>query len=195
MDNDHLDGNVHNINYTNAQTKTSCKTKKQSEGEDEIDKAFDDIVCQETSFVKQGYNDGLVSGVIKQCQEGHKLGLQKGCEIGSEVGYYRGFSLVSLKYLKKKESKSPLSAKQQKCIKVLDKLLKLTEDIPSTNPHPTGTEIEATSVDVSDLLRDMRAKFSLANNLLNVDDSNKQISGSSLNTKNQESSKPKSLAW
>ena len=34
MDNDHLDGNVHNINYTNAQTKTktSCKTKKQSEG-------------------------------------------------------------------------------------------------------------------------------------------------------------------
>jgi hypothetical protein len=32
MDNDYLDGNVHNINYTNAQTKTSCKTKKQSEG-------------------------------------------------------------------------------------------------------------------------------------------------------------------
>ena len=108
-------------------------------GEDEIDKAFDDIVCQETSYVKQGYNDGLISGVIKQCQEGHKLGLQKGYEIGSEVGYYRGFSLVSLKYLNSQESKSRLSAKQKKCIKVLDKLLKLTEEIPSTNPHPKGT--------------------------------------------------------
>ena len=58
------------------------------------------------------------------------------------------------------------------------------------------TDVDADSVDVWDLLRDMRAKFSLAKNLLNVDDSNKEISGGSLNTnKNKESLKPKSLAW
>lgn len=161
-----------------------------------IDKAFDDIVCHETSFVKQGYNDGLVSGVIKQCQEGHKLGIEKGFEIGSEVGYYRGFSLASLKYLNSKEPKSRLSAKQLKAIKVLEKLLKLSEEIPTTNPHPTGTEEEeAASVDVWDMLRDMRAKFSLAKNLLDSGDSNKQISGESLNTKNKEGYNPKTLAW
>ena len=89
------------------------------------------------TFVKQGYNDGLSSGLAKQCQEGFKLGLQKGSEIGSEVGYYRGFALVSLKHLKLEGSKSPLSTKQKKCVKVLEKLLTSTEEFPSTNPRHT----------------------------------------------------------
>ena len=63
------------------------------------------------------------------------LGIQKGFEIGSEVGQYRGFALVWLQYLTSKGTKSPLSTKQEKCIKVLEKLLKSTEEILPTNPR------------------------------------------------------------
>ena len=68
------------------------------------------------------------------------LGIQKGFEIGSEVGQYRGFSLTWLEYLKSKSAKSPLSTKEQKSVKVLEKLLKTTEEISSSNPHAPSTE-------------------------------------------------------
>ena len=102
--------------------------------EDSIDKAFNDIACQEVTFANQGYSDGLISGSIKHCQEGYKLGLQKGFEIGSEVGNYRGFAIVSLKQISTQGPITKLSSKQQRCIKVLEKLLKSTEEFPSTNP-------------------------------------------------------------
>ena len=56
-------------------------------------------------------------------------------------------------------------------------------------------EEEAASIDVWDMLRDMRAKFSLAKSLLNINDSSKEPSEASLRTKNKESSNSKTLAW
>ena len=102
---------------------------------DEIDRAFEDLINQELSLVKKGYTDGIDAGITKHCQEGYKLGLQKGSEIGSKVGSYRGFALVAIKLLNEEGKQAPLSAKKQKCVKVLGKLLKSTEEIPSTNPH------------------------------------------------------------
>ena len=102
---------------------------------DEIDRAFEDLINQELSLVKKGYTDGIDAGITKHCQEGYKLGLQKGSEIGSKVGSYRGFALVAIKLLNEEAKQAPLSAKKQKCLKVLGKLLKSTEEIPSTNPH------------------------------------------------------------
>ena len=45
-----------------------------------IDKAFDEIACQEVIYANQGYSDGLITGHAKQCREGHVLGLKKGFE-------------------------------------------------------------------------------------------------------------------
>ena len=87
--------------------------------------------------MKQGYRDGLVTGITKHCHEGYKLGLQKGSEIGCKLGLYRGFALIAIKHLNREAETSPLSTKKQKCVKVLRKLLKSTEEIPSNNPHTT----------------------------------------------------------
>ena len=78
-----------------------------------------------------------MTGITKHCHEGYKLGLQKGSEIGCTVGSYRGFALIAIKHLNNESEKYPLSIKKQKCLKVLRKLLKSTEEIPSTNPHAT----------------------------------------------------------
>ena len=85
--------------------------------------------------MEKGYKDGLNTGITKHCLEGYKLGLQKGSEVGSKVGSYRGFALVAIKHLSEEAERSTLSPKKQKCIKVLGKLLKSTEEFPSTNPH------------------------------------------------------------
>ena len=104
---------------------------------DEIDRAFEDLISQELSFVQKGYKDGLNTGITKHCNEGYKLGLQKGSEVGSKIGSYRGFALIALKHLNEEAILSKLSPKKQKCIKILGKLLKSTEEFPSTNPHAT----------------------------------------------------------
>ena len=87
--------------------------------------------------MQKGYKDGLNTGITKHCNEGYKLGLQKGSEVGSKIGSYRGFALFALKHLNEEAIVSKLSPKKQKCIKVLGKLLKSTEEFPSTNPHAT----------------------------------------------------------
>ena len=56
-------------------------------------------------------------------------------------------------------------------------------------------EEEGASIDVWDMLRDMRAKFSLAKSLLKINDSSKEPSEASLRSKNKESSNSKTLAW
>ena len=89
--------------------------------------------------MQKGYKDGLNTGITKHCNEGYKLGLQKGSEVGSKIGSYRGFALFALKHLNEEALVSKLSPKKQKCIKVLGKLLKGTEEFPSTNPHATIT--------------------------------------------------------
>ena len=103
-----------------------------------IDKAFDEIACQEVINANQGYSDGLITGHAKQCREGHVLGLKKGFELGSEIGEYRGFALVSLKYLTTEDRANELTPKQKKCVKVLEKVIKSTEEVPSTNLHPNN---------------------------------------------------------
>ena len=103
-----------------------------------IDKAFDEIACQEVIYANQGYSDGLITGYVKQCREGHVLGLKKGFELGSEIGEYRGFALVSLKYLTTEDRANELTPKQKKCVKVLEKIIKSTEEVPSTNLHPNN---------------------------------------------------------
>ena len=55
--------------------------------------------------------------------------------------------------------------------------------------------MEDTSADVWDMLRDMRSKFTLVKNLLNVDESNKQVTGELLNTGNKETPKSNTLNW
>ena len=87
--------------------------------------------------MQKGYKDGLNTGITKHCNEGYKLGLQKGSEVGSKIGSYRGFALIALKHLNEEAILSKLSPKKQKCIKILGKLLKSTEEFPSTNPHAT----------------------------------------------------------
>ena len=106
--------------------------------DDSITKAFDDIVFLEDTFAQRGFIDGRISGLIKQVQDGYSLGTQKGFEIGSEVGQCRGFALVWLQHLKNLEktaSDSSSNHKYARCIKVLQKLLKSTDEVPLTNPR------------------------------------------------------------
>lgn len=193
MDANLSNGNDSDTNSINVQTETSWKITTLA-NRDSIDKAFDDIASNEGTFVERGYSDGHISGLIKQSQEGYMLGIQKGFEIGSEVGQYRGFSLTWLEYLKSKSAKSPLSTKEQKSVKVLEKLLKTTEEISSSNPHAPSTE-EENLVDVWDLLRDMRAKFTLIKSLLNIEESNNVSAKEQLISGPKTNIKPKTLNW
>lgn len=184
-----------NILY-NCQTESTSTNKIPQEEEDSIDKAFNDIACQEVTFANQGYSDGLISGSIKHCQEGYKLGLQKGFEIGSEVGNYRGFAIVSLKQISTQGPITKLSSKQQRCIKVLEKLLKSTEEFPSTNPSISDKiDLEENPVDVWDLLRDMRAKYIFAKKLLNNAETVNTTAVDSLTIDNKDNLSPKTLNW
>lgn len=193
MDKDHSMKNADDHPRT---SNTTWLEKKSQEDENLIDKAFDEIACQEVIYANQGYSDGLITGYAKQCREGHVLGLKKGFELGSEIGEYRGFALVSLKYLTTEDRANELTPKQKKCVKVLEKIIKSTEEVPSTNLHPNNDiDLEDKSLDISELLRDIRAKYTLAKNLLNIDDAGDQGDGKTLTTKTVDAPKSKTLSW
>lgn len=193
MDKDH---SMKNAEENPRTSNTTWLEKKSQEDENLIDKAFDEIACQEVIYANQGYSDGLITGHAKQCREGHVLGLKKGFELGSEIGEYRGFALVSLKYLTTEDRANELSPKQKKCVKVLEKIIKSTEEVPSTNIHPKNDiDLEDKSLDISELLRDIRAKYTLAKNLLNIDDAVDQGDGRTLTTKIVDAPKYKTLSW
>lgn len=193
MDKDH---SMKNAEENPRTSNTTWLEKKSQEDENLIDKAFDEIACQEVIYANQGYSDGLITGHAKQCREGHVLGIKKGFELGSEIGEYRGFALVSLKYLTTEDRANELSPKQKKCVKVLEKIIKSTEEVPSTNIHPKNDiDLEDKSLDISELLRDIRAKYTLAKNLLNIDDAVDQGDGRTLTTKIVDAPKYKTLSW
>ncbi len=58
----------------------------------DLNDAYDSIVLCEDTFVRQGYQEGLVDGEKSGFQEGFDLGIKKGSEIGSEIAFYRGFA-------------------------------------------------------------------------------------------------------
>ena len=98
----------------------------------------------ENNFSQSGFSDGLRTGITKQLHEGYHLGTQKGFEIGSEVGLYRGFAIAWLQHLKEEKQTSVANSsipqdRSEKIEKVLQRLLKLSEDISSSNPR-IGTE-------------------------------------------------------
>jgi len=193
MDKDH---SMKNADENPTTSNTTWLEKESQEDENLIDKAFDEIACQEVIYANQGYSDGLITGHAKQCREGHVLGLKKGFELGSEIGEYRGFALVSLKYLTTEDRANELTPKQKKCVKVLEKIIKSTEEVPSTNLHPNNEiDLEDKSLDISELLRDIRAKYTLAKNLLNIDDAVDQGDGKTLTTKIVDAPKSKTLSW
>jgi hypothetical protein len=193
MDKDH---SMKNADENPTTSNTTWLEKESQEDENLIDKAFDEIACQEVIYANQGYSDGLITGHAKQCREGHVLGLKKGFELGSEIGEYRGFALVSLKYLTTEDRANELTPKQKKCVKVLEKIIKSTEEVPSTNLHPNNEiDLEDKSLDVSELLRDIRAKYTLAKNLLSIDDAVDQGDGKTLTTKIVDAPKSKTLSW
>lgn len=184
----------------NVQTETSRKIERSQEAkEDSITKAFDDIIFLEDTFAQRGFIDGRISGLIKQGQEGYSLGTQKGFEIGSEVGQCRGFALVWLQHLKNLEttaSDSSSNHKYGRCIKVLQKLLKSTDEVPSTNPRvDTKEDSECNPVDVWDSLREMRANLILAKKLLGIDETPITSTSSSLTGNQNIKVKPKTLNW
>ena len=57
------------------------------------------------------------------------------------------------------------------------------------------TDVEDNPVDVWDLLRDMRAKFTLAKTLLSIDEPLNAIAGEQSITGKKNNSKPKTLNW
>jgi len=186
--------NVYDTNVTNDPVNRE-QNKTYPRDSDEIDRAFEDLISQELSFVQKGYKDGLNTGITKHCKEGYKLGLQKGSEVGSKIGSYRGFALIALKHLNEEDIRSKLSPKKQKCIKVLGKLLKSTEEFPSTNPHASISDKEDQCIDISDILRDMDAKYIWAKNLLEGDEAKKQVVRESKNLENRNTSQHKTLNW
>jgi len=193
MEKTHCFKNVNDTNVTIPVNREQNKTDPRDS--DEIDRAFEDLISQELSFVQKGYKDGLNTGITKHCNEGYKLGLQKGSEVGSKIGSYRGFALIALKHLNEEAILSKLSPKKQKCIKILGKLLKSTEEFPSTNPHATISDKEDQSIDISDILRDMDAKYIWAKNLLEGDEAKKQVVEESKILENRNISQHKTLNW
>lgn len=58
----------------------------------DLNDAYDSIIFCEDTFVRQGYQEGLVDGEKSGFHEGFDLGIKKGSEIGSEIAFYRGFA-------------------------------------------------------------------------------------------------------
>ena len=56
-------------------------------------------------------------------------------------------------------------------------------------------DLEDKSLDISELLRDIRAKYTLAKNLLNIDNAVDQGDGKTLTTKIVDAPKSKTLSW
>ena len=61
--------------------------------------------------------------------------------------------------------------------------------------HILPVDLEDKSLDISELLRDIRAKYTLAKNLLNIDDAVDQGDGKTLTTKIVDAPKSKTLSW
>lgn len=125
--------------------------------EEEID-PFDAILNIEENQTKLGLQQGQNAQKIKFTLEGFNLGLSKGFEVGSEVAFYQAFAQTWLKHPR-------ISAKETK---VLEQLLKLTQEFPAYNSKEEKT---------SDIKQLMNSKFKLACKLLKI--KNKQAQDNS----------------
>jgi len=130
---------------------------------DDLDEAFDSIILAEEVHRSKGFKVGLRASAQKQVVEGFSLGAQKGFEIGSEVGIYQGFAETWTKVLR---AKARLSPKQERALKVLDKILEI--EVPLENPKVDADDEEAVD-QVLMVMRDLRAKFKRCQVLLDLD--------------------------
>jgi len=127
--------------------------------EEEID-PFDAILNIEENQTRLGLQQGQIAQKTKFTLEGFNLGLSKGFEVGSEVAFYQAFAQTWLKHPR-------ISAKETK---VLEQLLKLTQEFPAYNSKEEKT---------SDIKQSMNSKFKLACKLLKIDAKNKQAQDNS----------------
>lgn len=91
---------------------------------------FDDL---EERFSKnqeaEGYKEGFEIGRRDGQRDGERLGLEEGAERGSELGYFNGYTRT-YKELISALQHQPSSAKP---MKLLDDILKLIDEFPTTN--------------------------------------------------------------
>ena len=119
---------------------------------------FDSIIDAENTHHSKGYETGRQVSERKQTLEGFLLGIQQGFESGSEVGIYKGFASVWIPLL---DSTKPLSAKQAKARKILDKIAQV--QVQTGNPDAED--------DPAQVMQDLRAKFKLCKVLLDLESS------------------------
>lgn len=160
----------------------------------DLNDAYDSIVLCEDTFVRQGYQEGLVDGEKSGFQEGFDLGIKKGSEIGSEIAFYRGFARGWLAILSDDIGKL-VNTHLNLCQASIDKevfssLGELTKKITSVSDSPSESSKAQKAVkslekllilieqfpqenpkdqDVLDLLNSIRAKFKQCCAVLKVD--------------------------
>lgn len=100
----------------------------------ESDDFFDAILNIEETKTREGFAKGTEAQKVKLTLEGFNLGLTKGFEIGSEVSFYQSFAETWL------QNPKGVSEKEQK---VLEQLLKLTQEFPKDNSKEQDTKLKA----------------------------------------------------
>jgi len=121
---------------------------------EDINDVFDAINSSEEKILKTGFEEGFEQGSIEGEKEGFVLGLSKGSELGTEIGFYQGFAEGWLSELRSNQEK-----RSEKTIIQLEKLVNLASQFSNTNSK---------DVDISDQLRDVRARFKTVCSMLRV---------------------------
>ena len=116
---------------------------------------FESILSIEETKTREGFKQGHKVQQEKFNCEGFNLGLTKGFEIGNEIAFYQAFAQTWLDL-------PQISSKEKK---VLEQLLKLTQEFPQDNSEEKAAELKLA----------VNAKFKQASAILKLKSKHKCI--------------------
>lgn len=127
--------------------------------------ALDDLWLADSRAASEGFRQGRRAGRRKEEVEGTALGLKKGHEVGSEIGFYLGFAQAWCEQL---EASDKLKKSEERALKSLAKLRHGSEAFPAENIKEE---------DVLEALEELRARFKLCCQLLQIQSEKSQEGG------------------